>query len=506
MKAIIVMFDSLNKQYLPPYGCDWVHAPNFERLAKRATMFERAYVGSLPCMPARRELHTGRLNFLHRGWSPLEPFDDSMPELLHKAGVHTHLVSDHYHYWEDGGATYHTRYSTWEFIRGQEGDPWKGNLSPDIKATTLVPRDKVFGGPNAARSRQQDAVNRLYMQNVEDSCQRQTFDKGLEFIETNHKYDNWLVQIECFDPHEPFFTYDQYLKLYDKPELDGEYDWPPYDVASDSPEMIQHIKAKYASLITMCDDSLGQVMDMMDKYNMWEDTMLIVTTDHGYLLGEHGWWAKNMMPCYNEIVNVPMFMWDPRSGVQGQKRDALIQLIDVAPTLLKFFGQDIPADMLGKDLAETIASDTPVRDYALFGYHGNQINITDGRYVYMKNPDNLDIQLYDYTLMPTNMASRMGEVLEQATLAKPFSFTKNMPVLKIPAKSFAVDITKKFGTQLFDLAIDPNQQSPIQNETEENRLKDAMVKLMKQNDAPAELYERMGLQWEWPKRGDKHRD
>ena len=87
MKAIMVMFDSLRRDLLPPYGCDWVHAPNFRRLAEHAVTFDNHYVGSLPCMPARRELHTGRHNFLHRGWSPLEPFDDSMPELLKKSGV-----------------------------------------------------------------------------------------------------------------------------------------------------------------------------------------------------------------------------------------------------------------------------------------------------------------------------------------------------------------------------------------------------------------------------------
>ncbi len=65
MKAIMVMFDSLNRNFLPPYGCDWVHAPNFKRLAQKSVTFDRAYAGSLPCMPARRELHTGRLNFMH---------------------------------------------------------------------------------------------------------------------------------------------------------------------------------------------------------------------------------------------------------------------------------------------------------------------------------------------------------------------------------------------------------------------------------------------------------
>ncbi len=119
MKAIMVMFDTLNRRHLPPYGCDWVHAPNFQRLADRAVTFDNCYSASMPCMPARRELHTGRYNFLHRAWGPLEPFDDSMPELLKEHGVYTHLASDHQHYFEDGGATYHTRYSSWEFARAR---------------------------------------------------------------------------------------------------------------------------------------------------------------------------------------------------------------------------------------------------------------------------------------------------------------------------------------------------------------------------------------------------
>jgi arylsulfatase A-like enzyme len=105
MKAIMVMFDSLNRRCLPNYGCEWTHAPNFERLGQHAVTFDNCYVASMPCMPARRELHTGRYNFLHRSWGPLEPFDNSMPELLKQAGVYTHLVTDHQHYWEDGGLT-----------------------------------------------------------------------------------------------------------------------------------------------------------------------------------------------------------------------------------------------------------------------------------------------------------------------------------------------------------------------------------------------------------------
>ena len=142
MKCIMVMFDSLNRHMLPAYGCQWTHAPNFARLAQRTVTFDKSYVCSMPCMPARRELHTGRPNFLHRGWGPLEPFDDSMPEILAANKVYTHLVSDHYHYWEDGGATYHPRYSSWEFFRGQEGDPWKGQVAEPAIPESVCPRPK----------------------------------------------------------------------------------------------------------------------------------------------------------------------------------------------------------------------------------------------------------------------------------------------------------------------------------------------------------------------------
>ena len=199
MKAIMVMFDSLNRRFLPPYGCNWVDAPNFARLAERTATFDNCYAGSMPCIPARREMHTARYNFLHRSWGPLEPFDDSVPEILRRAGVYTHLVTDHQHYWEDGGATYHNRYDTYELFRGQEGDAWKGRVP--------APGEKPSDYPNA-RNRRQDQINRTYLTDEADHPQTRVFDAGLEFVRTNVDRDRWFVQIETFDPHEPFFTYE----------------------------------------------------------------------------------------------------------------------------------------------------------------------------------------------------------------------------------------------------------------------------------------------------------
>ncbi|MCA9428940.1 MAG: sulfatase-like hydrolase/transferase, partial [Candidatus Omnitrophica bacterium] len=191
MRAIMVMFDSLNRRLLSPYGCEWTHTPNFQRLAERTVQFDNCYVGSMPCMPARRELHTGRYDFLHRDWGPLEPFDDSMPEILDRNGVHTHLATDHYHYYQDGGANYHCRYSTWEFFRGREGDPWKGNLKDSIPiAPNLNDRDPKWW--------RQEYVNRSYMPEVDDHNQTKTFNAGLEFVRTNADCDNWFLHLETF--------------------------------------------------------------------------------------------------------------------------------------------------------------------------------------------------------------------------------------------------------------------------------------------------------------------
>lgn len=484
MRAIILMFDSLNRHMLSPYAADTiVQAPNFARLAAKATTFDNFYAGSMPCMPARREMHTGRYNFLHRSWGPLEPFDDSMPELLKQAGVHAHLVSDHPHYWEDGGATYHPRYTTWEFFRGQEGDPWKGVVEPAGE-----------GGDWRSQMKRQDLINRSYMATEEEHSQTRTVDAGLHFLDVNKDADKWMLQIELFDPHEPFFTHEAYKAMYPH-DYDGlEFDWPGYQKVSESQDQVEHARYEYAALVSMCDKSLGRVLDAMDEHNLWEDTLLLVNTDHGFLLGEHGWWAKSVQPWFNELVHLPMFLWDPRTAGRDTRRGALAQTIDIAPTMLRYFGLEPTPDMQGQDLALVMEDDSAeVRDAALFGIHGGHVNVTDGRYVYMRaaaDPGNGPLE--DYTLMPTHMRSRFT-VPELANWqpAEPFGFTKGLRTMSVQTSSFMNPWTH--GTLLFDLENDPQQKNPLTDDETELRMLRLLVTLMHASEAPASQFERLGL-------------
>lgn len=487
MKAIMVMFDSLNRHMLPPYGCDWVHAPNFSRLAERTVRFDRSYVGSMPCMPCRRELHTGRYNFLHRSWGPLEPFDDSVPEILKQNGIYTHLVSDHYHYWEEGGATYHTRYTSWEIARGQEGDPWKGEVAePEIPPCVDERSDAMW---------RQDWVNRRYLQDEALQPQAQTFAMGLEFIRTNAREDDWFLQIETFDPHEPYFTQQHYKDLYPHDYTGPHFDWPPYRAVQETPEQVAHVRYENAALISMCDAYLGQVLDAMDALDLWDDTLLLVCTDHGFLLGEHDWWAKCVQPFYNEVAHTPLFLWDPRLGRAGERSAALVQAIDWGPTLLEFFGLPLSADMQGIPLATSLTAERPPREAILFGLHGGHVNVTDGRYVYMRGPAQPDNQpLFEYTLMPTHMRHTFDvQELQELDLADPFSFTKGCRTLRIPAAPGAWRDVYRFGTQLFDLERDPHQLAPLDDPAIEARMVEHLLRLMRENDAPLEQFVRLGL-------------
>jgi arylsulfatase A-like enzyme len=481
MKAIMVMFDSLNRHMLSAYGCDWTITPNFARLAQKAVTFDTSYVCSMPCMPARRELHTGRYNFLHCGWGPLQPYDDSMPQALKKAGIYTHLVSDHYHYWEEGGANYHCRYNTWDCVRGQEGDPWIGQVAePEVR--------NVLG-----YWRRHDEINRQYFQCEERMPQVVTMTKGLEFIRRNAEQDKWFLQMETFDPHEPFFTQQAWKDLYPHGYQGPRFDWPRGGKVTEPRETVEHGRYEYAALVSMCDAYLGKVLDVMDELDLWKDTMLIVNTDHGFLLGEHDYWAKCEIPFYNEIAHTPLFIWDPRSGKKGERRQSLVQTIDLAPTLLEYFGQPLPPDMQGVPLRETIATDKPVREAGLFGMFGAHVNVTDGRHVYMRAPVRSDNgPLFDYTVMPSHM-NRPYDLPEMRTaeMAPPFSFTKQCPVMKIAANPW-IDC-HSYGTMLFDLETDPQQQRPIQDTAAEQKMIGHLLRLMQWNDAPAEQYRRIGL-------------
>lgn len=488
MRAVMIMFDTLTRDFLPNYGNEWVKAPNFERLREQTTTFDNFYGGSMPCMPARRELHTGRYNFLHRGWGPLEPFDQSVFDILQQNGVYSHLVTDHSHYFEDGGATYHNRYSTWESHRGQEGDRW-------------VPRafgKKMKRNQNTHNkegiSVDQHYANRTRMMDESEMSSVKTIQSGLDFLEEYKDKDRWFLQIECFDPHEPFYVPEKYRELYGVDHLEDTLFWPKYGKIPedmDEEEIIQ-ARREYAALLSMCDAHLGKVLDFFDQHEMWEDTLIIINTDHGFLLGEHDWLGKNIAPMYEELIHLPFFMHVPGSQFDGQQCAALCQTVDLPATLLDYFEIDYEWDIEGKSLLPALATNKNHEDI-LFGVNGGQVNLFDGRYVYMRasqKPDNgkMTAQTLSFTqargFFPMSI---LGEMVQRSGSR----FTNGCPFIELsypnPFDSYSL------GNLLFDLVNDPHQKQVLDDPELEQCMVDKLKKRLAPLEIPENEYERLGL-------------
>ena len=310
--------------------------------------FDRHYVGSLPCMPARRDMQTGRLSFLHRSWGPLEPFDNAFPELLHQAGVYSHLITDHFHYLEDGGATYHNRYDSYEFVRGQEGDPWKAMVQPHWERLREMYHARQFT----------EAAPRLLLAEHHQPRVHQG-GEGLPLgavlrarLRVPRPQPRAPTTGSCRSRPStrtsPSMRPTRFKEAFETGWNGPIRDWPRYGRVDELPEECEELRANYYAVVSLCDFLLGQLLDYFDGHDLWKDTALVVTTDHGFLLGEHDFWAKNRMNLYEEIVHIPLFVHDPRrAGAAARACQALTQTIDLAPTFLDLFGVALPPEMEG---------------------------------------------------------------------------------------------------------------------------------------------------------------
>jgi arylsulfatase A-like enzyme len=488
MKAIVIMIDTLNRHSLSVYNPDTlVKTPNIERFSSKSALFTNHWSGSLPCMPARRDMFTGRLSFLERGWGGLEPFDITLQEQLTKNGVFSHIVTDHYHYFATGGENYCQAFTTWDFHRGQEFDPWVSQVKPAAMPASYL-----------GRINNQYELNRQKLVNEEDYPGPRTLQAACEWLEHNHEADQFLLMVEPFDPHEPFDCPQEYLDLYKDTYTGPRYNWPNYGVNPESPEATEHLRNRYAATLTMMDRWLGKLLDKMDEHNLWEDTLVILTTDHGFLLGEHECLGKNVMSVYNELAHLPLMVHLPGGRGAGEQIDAITQNIDLMPTLLEHFGIGIPQTVTGHSLIGLLEHRVDrIRDVALYGYFGMDINMTDGMYTYLRTAAREDNQpCHMYTALPTAFRSFVRRTDMNEVECGKFLPHTNYPVFKFPAGGSGPELGHKAlqrKTLLFDIQQDYFQTKPLHNPGLEAKMAEKMIQAMKEAQAPEEQFARLGL-------------
>ena len=489
MKTIFILMDSLNRHMLPAYGNDWVMTPNIHRLAERGTVYTNHFCGSMPCIPARRDFLTGRACFLEAPWGPLEPWDKVLPNLLREAaGTYSHMITDHPHYFNGGaGDRYHNCFDSWEYERGQVWDPWRGIVEPPEPE----PGSRIYGY-RAYRHQHFANWSLLNRENEEDYPSVRCLKRAVEFIEHNRDTDNWHLHLELFDPHEPFDCPEAFLNMYGDTWEGPPYTNPGYrrlDPEEDTEESVQHVRNAYAGNLTMIDSWLGKLFDAMDTRGLWDDTAVILTTDHGLLLGEHDHFGKNFPFVFHELCHLPLIVCSP--GVAPGSCDSLTGAVDLMPTVMELHGVEPPEGIHGLSLLRTEESRG-----LLYGYFGGVMNFTDGRYTYNRIPVEGSIT-HSYFSSPLyrdqgSFPNGNIEMTRQADHGCFLPHCRGIPHFRAPVRWKGRKSEYEDNT-LFDLLADYGQQRPIRDGDLEGVYAGRMTDVLRTWDAPECHFDRLDL-------------
>lgn len=502
MNVIFVSIDSLSRHFLKAYGQGIefaVQTPNLDRFAEKATVFETHYAGSLPCMPARREYFAGVQEFLWRPWGPMEPFDVPLALGARQAETVTQLVTDHYHFFQHGSHGYYEDYHGFEFIRGHEFDAWQtAPRDPDTALLEQIKADDPYG--LRFMNRAAYARNVAAFTSEEQFFAPQVFTKAAQWLQDNDNWLKWMLVVDSFDVHEPFHCPEPYASMYtdEDPRDPTLTNWPYYGRIDNgqselSERQVAFVRAQFAGKITMVDRYFGKLLDKLDALQLWDNTMVVVTADHGHFLGEHGWMGKPNAPLYNVLAHTPLFIWHPHSPHRGGRISALTAAVDLYATMLEAADATVPTHVHSRSLLPLLMDETRQhREWALYGYWGSTLNVTDGRYTYM-HPCRDDVPVYCYS---TQMMNPHGwftppQVQADAEAGCFLPYTES-PVWRYPAKSY----TRHAEPLLFDVQQDPAQEHNLagQNSPEEPRMRALLVEALQQLQAPDEQYRRLNLE------------
>jgi arylsulfatase A-like enzyme len=350
--VILIVSDSLRRDALSCYRKGWIRTPHLDRFAEQAVIFDRAYLASFPTVPLRNDLLTGRYTFTYKGWSPISPDEVTLQETVGKSGILTSLIVDTPHPFAPG-YNYQRGFDAWQVIRGQETDHFRS-----------APRE-VKLPCNPAKLRLADVTVRQYLRNVarrkseEDYFVARTMRTAADWLAENLDGRRFFLYVDTFDPHEPWDPPHSYVEPYDPGYVGEEVIYPRYDLWRDflSEKELNHCRALYAGEVSLVDRWIGTLLDRIAGHGLLKNTAVILTSDHGFYFGEHGYIGKELLrgkfyqniPLYPEVLQIPLLVYFP--GCRGGSRvNALVQSVDLMPTVLDLMGVAKPGSIQSESL------------------------------------------------------------------------------------------------------------------------------------------------------------
>jgi len=494
--AIVILLDSLNRHMLGAYGGREFATPNLDAFARRAVRFDRHYSGSLPCIPARHDILCGALDFLWKPWGSIEIWERPLTRYLRAAGVTTKLVSDHPHLFEVGGENYHTDFTAWDYQRGHESDPWQTRPDPSW-----------LGAPSFGRGHTPYDDSRGYFRDESDFPGPRTMAAASRWIAAQAPaQERFMLFVDEFDPHEPFDTPEPYASMYD-PEWSGAHlIWPPYISGATSLGVLserqaRQVRASYGAKLTMIDTWLGKLLSAIERGGFYDNSAVVICTDHGHYLGEKDIWGKPQVPLYEPLGHTPLMIAWP--GITARAVEALTTNVDLCATLAEVFGVTLAHRTHGRSLVPVITrASKSVREWALAGVWGREVHLIDpaGKYARAPAGANAPLSMWSnrWSTMPVHRVPdlRLPAPDDRAILDRmPGS---RIPVIRQPFQQGDLipywAMGRFSGNHLYRLGDDPLEERNLAGTGAEKTAADQLRAALEEIEAPSDQYVRLGLQ------------
>jgi uncharacterized sulfatase len=440
LNVLFIAVDDMNCD-LGCYGHPVVKSPNIDRLARRGVRFDRAYCQYPLCSPSRSSLLTGlrpsttRVYDLRYHFRTGMPDVVTLPQMFKNNGYFASRVGKIYHYGNPGdiGTSGLDDPPSWNQVVNPAGRD-KTTLEPEILNYTPM------RGLGSAMCFLADKVGK-----DEEHTDGKVAAEAIKLLEA-HKDGPFFIAAGFYKPHTPYVAPKKYFDLYplDRIKLPADVDasvqnvpqpalastrpWPYFGV---KPDQARECKQAYYAAISFVDAQIGKLIDTMDRLKLWDNTIVVFWSDHGYHLGEHGLWMKQSL--FEESARVPLIIIAPGQKAVGATCRRTVEFVDLYPTLADFAGLTPPKNLAGASLRPLLDDPGKAWNRPAFtqvergGFPGYSVRTERWRYTEWEDGQR-GAQLYDHDADPqelhnlANDPSQAKVVAEMKALVK-----KNWP-------------------------------------------------------------------------------
>jgi iduronate 2-sulfatase len=428
--VLFIAVDDMNND-LGCYGHPFVKSPNIDRLAKMGMRFDRAYCQFPLCSPSRSSLMTGLRPDTTHIYDLTTHFRDVIPNVVTlsqafmKGGYFAARVGKIYHYGNPGDI-------------GTPGldDPasWNQTVNPAGRDHTSLEPDIINFTPKRGLG-----SSMAYLSDKQGADAEHTDGKvaaeTIKLLEAN-KDKPFFIACGFYKPHTPWVAPKKYFDLYPmekikvstassddvkgvpKAALGSTIPWPSFGVTEQqSRECIQ----AYFAAISFVDAQIGHVLDAMDRLKLWNNTIVVFWSDHGYHLGEHGLWMKRSL--FENSARVPMMIVAPGMKEHGKACSRTVELLDLYPTLAEIADLPAPKNLAGKSLKPLLENPLAKWDKPAFSqvwrgnFSGHSVRTEQFRYNEWANGKE-GTELYDYATDPEEKRNLVSDAKYAKTVSE----------------------------------------------------------------------------------------